>query len=341
MLTDADPFGHQGSDTFTSAMSFQADLKAMTAFEIALVQAQAQRGEISQKAALHIADVVASTRLDTKALADGYARDGVVVPALVAAWRTALLDQHKDAFHKGATSQDLVDTSLMIRAKVLVAAWDQALGEIAHVLSTIMADHGLKQVMARTRMQDAMAMPLTLRVQNWHVAVTQLRSAQPQVFPVQMGGPDGTGRSYGGDVDHLRADLADRLQLSDPQMPWHTNRAPVLDLGSWCTSVTGALGKIGQDITIMAQNAIAEARLEGGGTSSAMPHKNNPIAAEWMVAIARQNAGLLGTLHQAQVAENERSGAAWTLEWLTLPAMFAATDCALHKAKSLLDQARF
>ncbi|MEO0546849.1 MAG: lyase family protein [Pseudomonadota bacterium] len=324
-----------------SAMSFEADLKAMMAFETALAQVQADHGEISQEAALHIADVLPSVQLDMKALADGYARDGLIVPTLVAAWRNALLDQHKDVFHKGATSQDLVDTSLMIRASVLVSGWDQALAELADVLSAIMADHGSSQVMARTRMQDAMAMPLTLRVQNWHASIMQLRSAQPSVFPVQMGGPDGTGRSYGDDVDHLRADLADRLQLSNPHQPWGTNRAPVLGLGNWCASVTGALGKIGQDVTIMAQNAIAEVRLEGGGSSSAMPHKNNPVAAEWLVALARQNAGLLGTLHQAQVAENERSGAAWTLEWLTLPAMFAATDCAVHKAKGLLDQTRF
>ena len=96
--------------------------------------------------------------------------------------------------------------------------------------------------------------------------------------------------------------------------------------------LSGTLGKIGQDIALMAQNEVGEVRLATGGGSSAMPHKSNPVPAEVLVTLARFNAGLLGTLHQALVHENERSGAAWTLEWLVLPQMAVATGAGLSKA---------
>jgi 3-carboxy-cis,cis-muconate cycloisomerase len=105
--------------------------------------------------------------------------------------------------------------------------------------------------------------------------------------------------------------------------------------------VTGALGKIGQDVALMAQNEVGAAQLASGGTSSAMPHKNNPVAAELMVTLARFNAGMLGSLHQSLVHENERSGAAWTLEWMVLPQMCIATGASLRHAAGLLDNLEF
>jgi len=101
------------------------------------------------------------------------------------------------------------------------------------------------------------------------------------------------------------------------------------------------LGKIGQDIALMAQNEVGEVRLATAGGSSAMPHKSNPVLAETLVALARLNAGLLGTLGQALVHENERSGAAWTLEWLVLPRMAVATAAGLEKAAVLVEGLRF
>jgi 3-carboxy-cis,cis-muconate cycloisomerase len=105
--------------------------------------------------------------------------------------------------------------------------------------------------------------------------------------------------------------------------------------------VTGSLGKIGQDIAMMAQNEIGEVSLEGGGKSSAMHHKSNPVAAEILVAIARFNAGLLGIVHQSLIHEQERSGAAWALEWMTLPTMLEAVGAAALNCTGLLLSAKF
>jgi len=136
------------------------------------------------------------------------------------------------------------------------------------------------------------------------------------------------------------AELARRLGLADGPC-WHSERDCLADFASWLSLVSGALGKIGQDVALMAQNEIGEVKLAEGGGSSAMPHKSNPVRAEVLVALARFNAGLLGAEHQALVHENERSGAAWTLEWLTLPQMVAATGAAMRHAAALCGGLRF
>src|SRR5690606_36016393 len=113
-------------------------------------------------------------------------------------------------------------------------------------------------------------------------------------------------------------------------------RDGVAGLASWLSLVTGSLGKMGQDIALMAQSEVGEIRLASGGGSSAMPHKVNPVGAETLVALARFNATLVSGMHHAMVHENERSGAAWTLEWLILPQTTVATAASLRCAVALL-----
>ena len=100
--------------------------------------------------------------------------------------------------------------------------------------------------------------------------------------------------------------------------------------------ITGTLGKIGADIALMAQNEVGSATLVGAGRSSVMPHKANPIAAEMLVTLGHYTAGLVGTLHHAMLHENERSGVAWTLEWLTLPQLIVSTGASVRTASQLL-----
>ena len=135
----------------------------------------------------------------------------------------------------------------------------------------------------------------------------------------------------------MRARLAERLGLGDPGGCWHTDRGRIADLAGWLSKVSGSLGKMGQDVALMAQNEIGEATVSGGGRSSAMAHKRNPVRAELLITLARYNAVELGAVHQALVHEGERSGSAWALEWLALPVMIATTGAALVNAGALLD----
>ena len=122
--------------------------------------------------------------------------------------------------------------------------------------------------------------------------------------------------------------------------PWHSARDRLAEFAAWMSLAAGSLGKLGQDVALMAQNEVAAVELPHGGGSSAMAHKSNPVGAEVLVALARLTAGLLGTFHQALVHENERSGAAWTLEWLVLPQMTEAAGAALRIACGLVETMR-
>ena len=153
---------------------------------------------------------------------------------------------------------------------------------------------------------------------------------------LQVGGAAGTLDKLGDRAADVSARLAQALDLG-PARSWHSQRDNIVELADWLSQVTGSLGKIGADIGLMAQNRFGEIALEGGGGSSAMPHKHNPVGAEVLVTLARYNATLLPAMHQALLAEGERSGAAWTLEWLTLPSMVMTTGAALRTAASLLD----
>src|SRR5690606_1997274 len=134
-------------------------------------------------------------------------------------------------------------------------------------------------------------------------------------------GAAGTLEKLGGKGEAVGADLARRLGLRHAPRPLHSERDGVVALAGWLALVSGSLGKIGQDIALLAQSEVGEVKLAGGGGSSAMPHKVNPVGAETLVALARFNATLVAGMNQSLVHEYERSGAAWTLEWMLLPQM--------------------
>jgi 3-carboxy-cis,cis-muconate cycloisomerase len=135
----------------------------------------------------------------------------------------------------------------------------------------------------------------------------------------------------------LLSELAKTLGLGVASRSWHTARDGLAEFASWLSLVSGTLGKIGQDVAMMAQNEIGETVLAGGGKSSAMHHKSNPVQAELLVALARFNATQLSGLHQALIHEQERSGAAWTLEWMVLPGMVSACGASIIHASNMLN----
>ena len=182
--------------------------------------------------------------------------------------------------------------------------------------------------MAHTRMKEALEITAGHKIETWlrplRRILERLTNVAARLFIVQLGGAVGTGEKFGARACDLASELAARLGL-DAAKPWHVARDNLADFGNWLSLLTGTLGKIGNDLVLMGQDEIGQVRLEGGGRSSAMPHKQNPVAAEVLIALGRYNAGQLGLLHQALIHENERSGAAWTLEWMVLPGMVVSS----------------
>lgn len=339
-----------GDAEIAAHFSDAADLAAMLRFEAALAQAQAAEGMISAEAAGRIDAVCAGVspaggerafEPDIAALAAGIAADGVVVPALVRQLRAAVGPEHAAALHRGATSQDVIDTSLTLRLREVVELLD---GRIAGVLDALAGLPGDVRLMAHTRMQKALPTLSGEKVAAWAAPLTRhrqrLAQLQPRLLVLQLGGPVGDRQSFDGHGAALAARMATALGLT-AAAPWHSVRDGVAEFAAWLSLVTGSLGKLGQDVALMAQNEIGSVELAGGGGSSAMAHKSNPVGAEVLVALARLNAGLLGTFHQSLVHENERSGAAWTLEWLVLPQMAEAAGAALRVSQRLVRNLRF
>ena len=328
-----------GDAVIAGLLGDDAELAAMLVFESALADAQAEAGLIPAEAASAIAALCSNVVPDQERLAADMLRDGLVVPALISQLRAMLAEPHRQWLHFGATSQDVIDTALSLRLKTIACELDNRLVAMIATLEGLKASEGATRLMAQTRMQRALPFTAGDRIETWLLPLqrhrTRLDDILPRLLIVQFGGPIGVRGGLDGKGDAVAASLAKRLGLGAAPA-WHNARDSVAEFGGWLSLITGALGKIGQDVALMAQNELGTVRLAAGGTSSAMPHKSNPVAAELLVTLARFNAGMLGTLHQSLVHENERSGAAWTLEWMVLPQMAIATGAALSHANALI-----
>jgi 3-carboxy-cis,cis-muconate cycloisomerase len=333
-----------GDAEVAAHFTVEADIRAMLAFEGALALAQASVGLIPTEAAARIAQVCNSWSPGTEALAKGAVRDGVVAPELVKLLRAEVGAPHDKHVHRGATSQDVVDTSLVLRARPILALFEARLHALVESLRGLAASQGAVKLMGRTRMQRALPIHAVDKLRAWREPLerhlTRLGQLRPRLLVVQFGGAVGVRGDLDGKGDAIVVELARLLQLHAGPC-WHVERDALAELASWASLVSGSLGKIGVDVALMAQNEIAEVKLAEGGGSSAMPHKSNPVRAETLIALARFNAGLLGAQHQALIHENERSGAAWTLEWLVLPQMIVATGAALRHAAALCEGLQF
>lgn len=333
-----------GDEEAGALFSNEAELSAMLDVEVALAKAQAETGLIAQDAAYRIAEACRSFRPDWSALAAGLVQDGVIVPGLIKQLRAVVGEPHAKALHFGATSQDIIDSALVLRLKSIVGIYERRLDDLIAALRDLRTRDGAVKLMAHTRMQRALPFTAADKIETWLQPLERhaenLRNLAPRLLVLQLGGPVGTRDGMGDHGDAVADAMAEILGLAYGP-PWHSQRDRIGEFGALLSLISGTLGKIGQDVALMAQNEVAEVRLASGGGSSAMPHKSNPVQAELLVTLARYNAGLLGTLHQALVHENERSGAAWTLEWLVLPQMVTATAAGLSKAQALVRSMSF
>lgn len=340
-FTSSGLFGTVFSDPeVASVFSAPSFLKHALAFERAWTETLITLGAVDPQDGAHALTAIRNAKPDLSALGGSSDVNGLPVPELVAALRRDLPAHQAKAIHTGTTSQDVIDTAMVL---MLLDVFDLFEARLTHLVTALtdLSAHTQTTMQARTRMQVALPIPVAARLHSWlsplrdHLA--RMPALRAQVGQVQLGGPVGLRDAPPGQGDAAAVELGRRLGLSAGQV-WHTNRTPIVDAGHWLTLLSGSLGKLGQDIALMAQQGVDDIRLRGGGVSSAMPHKQNPVRAETLVALARYVAVKQGGLAQAMVHEQERSGAAWALEWLILPAMAEATGAALNQATALIAQ---
>jgi 3-carboxy-cis,cis-muconate cycloisomerase len=336
----ASPFDHPflsgllGDEEVASYFTAGAEIRAMLSFETALAKAEAAHGIVPQEAANRIEEVCSAFAPDIQNLRSTTATDGVVVPGLIRQLREAIGGDAAAWAHFGATSQDVIDSSLMMRLKSIGFLFAARLAALIDSLDRLDSRFGAQPLMGHTRMQAAIAITVSDRLRSWRTPLEQYQQRlTEQGYPLQFGGAAGTLDKLGKKGSLVRTTLAQDLGLTD-QLQWHNQRARIADLAGLLSLITGSLGKLGQDVALLAQ-AGTEIELAVGGASSAMSHKQNPVAAETLVALSRFNAVQVSAIHQSMVHEQDRSGAAWTLEWLVVPSMVMATAASLRLANEL------
>lgn len=309
------------------------------AVEAALADAMADEGLVSAEAAAAVRRAADGFVPDEAALAAGMARDGLPLPAYVKALRAAVPEAHRAAVHTGSTSQDIMDTALALALREANDILATRLGALDAALGDLVARFGDRPLMARTRMQAALPVTAGHRIAAWRAPfaahAADLAALRPRVEVLQFGGPVGTRDGWAGRGDAVARRMAAALGLGDPGRAWHTDRSAIGAYAALIAGMAASAGKMGADVALMAQQGIDEVRVAGGGSSSAMAHKANPILAELLVALARYSATLAGGLAQSLVHEQERSGVSWSLEMMLLPGLVVTAGRSLGAASEL------
>jgi 3-carboxy-cis,cis-muconate cycloisomerase len=322
-----------------SILGDAAQARAMVRVERALAESEGRLGVIDREAAAAIVSALAGFEPDLADLARGTAEAGVPVPALVAQLRRAVGGEAAGFVHWGATSQDIVDTALVLQLREALALLEARLADLIDALAGLADTHRGLATVARTRFQQAVPTTFGLKAASWLAPLPRhrqrLAELKPRLLVVQFGGAAGNLSALGSRGVEVMEALACEVGLGCPAMPWHSQRDTLAELASWLALLTGSLGKLGLDVLLLAQNEVGEVREAQGGGSSTMPQKSNPVRAEALVALARRNATLVGGMHDAMLHALERDGAAWQLEWALLPEMVEATAAALAHAREL------
>jgi 3-carboxy-cis,cis-muconate cycloisomerase len=330
------------SDAEISALlTDEAFVGALVEVEAALARAQAKIGVIPATAAEQISRVKAAD-IDITALTKGTIRSGFPIIALVQQIRRQAGEEAEPYVHWGATTQDIMDIASVLQMRAASELFKPAILNIIRRLSELAQRHRTTVMAGRTHGQQALPITFGLKVASWIAPmlrhVERLDEILPRLLVIQFGGAAGTLAALGDKGLAVTEALADELKLAVPVMSWHAQRDSLVEFGGWLSLVTGCLGKMAQDVILLAQTEVGEAAEsgeQGRGGSSTMPQKNNPITSELMLAAARTNASLLSALHHAQIQEHERATHGWQVEWLTLPQMMILTGGALKHALDL------
>jgi 3-carboxy-cis,cis-muconate cycloisomerase len=317
-----------------TAVSDDAWFRALLAVEAALARAAARTGLVPTTAADAVTAACAHPeRLDLATVVARAADAGNPVPPLVRVLQDAVGERDAVAVHVGATSQDVLDTALLLMARDAIAAVDADLAAAAETAAGLARTHRDDVLPGRTLMQQALPTTFGLKAAGWLAGLDGARLRLAEVvaeLPVQYGGAVGTLAASGGAGVALRAALAEELQLTGTAVPWFTVRLPVADLAGALGAAAGVVATVAVDVVLLAQTEVAEVAEvgEGRGGSSAMPHKRNPVAAVSARACARRAPGLVATLLSAMEQEHERAAGAWHSEWPALTELLTTVGSA-------------
>ncbi|MBI3699671.1 MAG: 3-carboxy-cis,cis-muconate cycloisomerase [Afipia sp.] len=311
----------------------------MLDFESALARAEAEVGIIPSNAAIAITKSCVAKQFDIAGLADDAAQSGNPAIPLVKLLTASVAKENPEAaryVHWGATSQDVIDTAMVLQLRAGIDALLHDLDRAIAGFAELARQYRNTATVARTLLQHALPMPFGLKLAEYAAALHRSRSRSKRLraecLVLQFGGAGGTLAALGDSGLKVAKHLAKELSLPLPDAPWHTHRDRIAEAASVFAILCGTCGKIARDISLLMQTEVGEAFepvCEGRGGSSALPHKRNPVLATAAIACATMAPNLAATIFAAQAHEHERSAGLWHAEWTTLPALMLVTSGAL------------
>lgn len=332
--------------TMGAVFTDRAHLQGLLDFEAALARAEAKVGIIPAAAAAPIAAQCDAAFYDLAEIAEGATRGGNTAIPLVKALTAKVAAQDKAAagfVHWGATSQDAMDTGLVLQLRAALTLIEADLARLSAALAALALNHRQTPMVGRTWLQHALPITFGLKAAGWLDAVERHRARitelKPRLLVLQFGGAAGTLAALGDKGLLVAEALAGELNLALPAMPWHGARDRVVELGTTLGLLTGSLGKMARDVALLMQTDVGEAFEPAGagrGGSSTMPHKRNPVAAAAVLAAATRVPHLVGSLLSGMVQEHERGLGGWHAEWPVLPELVQLSAGALsHMAETM------
>jgi 3-carboxy-cis,cis-muconate cycloisomerase len=334
MYTSA-PMRELFSDTNTVAHYLQV--------ERALAKVQASLGVIPQDAADEILEKAHLANIDIEKLGDAVPNVGVPIMPLVKQI-VAITGEAGQWVHYGATTQDIMDTALVLQLRTAIKQIEADLGKIGTLLAQLAREHKNTAIVGRSQLQQALPITFGYKAAVWLSMIQRhqerLAQLKPRLLVGQFSGAVGTLASLGQIGLDVQEALCHELNLAQPAISWHTARDNLAEVVCFLGLLTGSLGKIGLDIGLMAQTEVgelAEPFVHGRGGSSTMPHKRNPISAQAMLVAARAVKQQVALMLEGQVNDHERGMGIWPVEWMALPEAFLLTSGSLAQAITVLD----
>lgn len=317
-------------------------LQGMLDFEAALARAQAATGVIPADVVAPIQVACQAEAFDVDALATAIATAGNSAIPLVKALGKQIAQVSPEAeryVHLGATSQDVMDSGLVLQLRRAIELLEQDLAALANALASQASLHCSTPMVGRTWLQHATPVTLGMKIASSLGAVTRhrqrLAELKPRLLVLQFGGASGSLAALGDNAMPVANALAAELNLQLPEQPWHTQRDRLVEFASWLGLLAGTLGKLGRDLSLLMQTEageVFEPSAPGKGGSSTMPHKRNPVSSAVLIGAATRAPGLVATMFAAMPQEHERSLGLWHAEWETLPELCCLVSGALQQA---------
>ena len=319
-----------------------AEIRAMMLVEGCLAKAQGGLGMIPEASGAFLHRAAMEIQIDPSGLAVETGQNGIPVPALISAMRKALeAPEHAQYLHWGATSQDIIDTGLVLRLRQALTLIEAHQARLLRGLADLARSHANTPMAGRSYGQRATPTSFGAVVASWgwpHLShLDRLHELRPRLLRVSLSGAAGTSAIFGDAAPDLRRAMAEALGLADPGHSWHSTRDGIAELAGWLTLVAGSFGKLGEDLGLLAQSDTGEVRFGAAGSSSTMPQKQNPVGASVLVALSHHIMALNGAMQGAALHRQQRDGAAWFTEWLSLPAMVMGVARGLSLAADLIE----